>query len=231
MKSSDDSTGDFLARHWERKAPCVISPNRLEAFLVEMTNFEGSWEALARLTRTFGDFIPETWIDYSRSNFAGENAPEIDLRANALAVFMFSDTDQTPGLVNGIRRVWEAADRETAYWRTFVLQFKLYDMEPKSLTHGNKDLDPPPWTPVQQALSHLRNNFARLRRCGNPMCVAPYFFAAKKNQRYCSDACALPAQREAKKAWWSEHGSLWRSKRKSKNEKPRRAGARTPTRR
>lgn len=49
-----------------------------------------------------------------------------------------------------------------------------------------------------------------MRLCPNPTCPAPYFIAKRRSQKYCSDACSLPAQREFKKAWWREHGSDWR---------------------
>ncbi len=65
----------------------------------------------------------------------------------------------------------------------------------------------------------------RMRRCPNPDCPAPYFIAQRRSQKYCSDACALPAQREFKRDWWREHGSSWRRKGKSRvatNRRPSR---------
>jgi hypothetical protein len=56
----------------------------------------------------------------------------------------------------------------------------------------------------------------RMRYCGNPTCAAPYFLARRRSQKYCSDACSLPAQREHKRAWWSEHGEEWRQGRKGR---------------
>lgn len=47
----------------------------------------------------------------------------------------------------------------------------------------------------------------RMRRCPTPNCPAPYFIAQRRSQKYCSDACALPAQREFKRTWWREHGN------------------------
>jgi hypothetical protein len=54
---------------------------------------------------------------------------------------------------------------------------------------------------------------ARMRNCANPTCPAPHFIAARKSQRYCSDACALPAQRESKRIWWVENGRNYRRRR------------------
>jgi hypothetical protein len=47
----------------------------------------------------------------------------------------------------------------------------------------------------------------RLRFCPTPNCPAPYFIAQRRSQKYCSDACSLPAQRECKRIWWREHGA------------------------
>ncbi len=55
----------------------------------------------------------------------------------------------------------------------------------------------------------------RLRVCPNGGCPAPYFIAKRRSQKYCSEACALPAQREFKRAWWTEHGAQWRVKRRT----------------
>ncbi len=45
----------------------------------------------------------------------------------------------------------------------------------------------------------------RLRICGNPQCLTSYYIASRKTQRYCSNECAAPAKREAKRRWWKEN--------------------------
>lgn len=52
---------------------------------------------------------------------------------------------------------------------------------------------------------------ARMRLCANPACPAPYFIARKHSQRYCGDACAVPAQREWKQNWWRQNRNNYRS--------------------
>jgi len=52
----------------------------------------------------------------------------------------------------------------------------------------------------------------RMRDCPNHACPAPHFIATRKSQRYCSDACALPAQRESKRLWWNQHGHNYRGR-------------------
>jgi hypothetical protein len=41
--------------------------------------------------------------------------------------------------------------------------------------------------------------------CGNETCPAPYFIATKKWQKFCSEKCAGPANRESKREWWRKN--------------------------
>jgi len=66
------------------------------------------------------------------------------------------------------------------------------------------------------ALKHVH----LLRYCGNADCKEPYFVAKRASQVFCCGPCAEPAQREAKKRWWDEHGEAGRKKlRKNKEVK------------
>jgi hypothetical protein len=56
----------------------------------------------------------------------------------------------------------------------------------------------------------------RMRHCPNAACPAPYFIARRRSQKYCSDACALPAQREFKALWWKNYGTEWQRARRAK---------------
>jgi hypothetical protein len=61
-------------------------------------------------------------------------------------------------------------------------------------------------TPFEAAMFHLQTRLTdKIRRCPNQTCPAPYFFAAKRAQKFCSTKCAEPAQREAKRRWWNEN--------------------------
>jgi hypothetical protein len=55
---------------------------------------------------------------------------------------------------------------------------------------------------------------ARLAVCANREngCATPYFIRKKPNQKFCSEECALPAQRAFKRRWFREHGEEWRHK-------------------
>ncbi len=71
--------------------------------------------------------------------------------------------------------------------------------------------------PFEQVLMHMFRSTDLMRRCGNDDCPAPYFFAMRRSQKYCSEKCSGPSKREAKKRWWAEHGEDWRRKRTSRN--------------
>lgn len=56
-------------------------------------------------------------------------------------------------------------------------------------------------------------------------CVTPYFIKYRPQQQFCSEECALPAQRESKRRWWSEHrknSSKNKENKKSHKEKSKR---------
>ena len=63
----------------------------------------------------------------------------------------------------------------------------------------------------------------RLAICANldNGCPTPYFIRSKPNQRFCSDACARPAQRAFKRKWWNEHGQGWRQERAKRSRSER----------
>ena len=50
----------------------------------------------------------------------------------------------------------------------------------------------------------------------NDGCATPYFLKYRPQQEFCSEACALPRQREFKRRWWAEHGKGWERKRRRK---------------
>ncbi len=52
-----------------------------------------------------------------------------------------------------------------------------------------------------------------LRKCARPDCPNPYFVAARWKQIYCSEPCAVWAQKASKRKWWSEKGDPERRRR------------------
>jgi len=68
---------------------------------------------------------------------------------------------------------------------------------------------------MEAVLAYFCRNWKTAHHCANPKCAAPYFFA-RRNQKFCSPECSLPALRAAKRRWWHKQ------KRKSKPSAMRR---------
>jgi hypothetical protein len=76
----------------------------------------------------------------------------------------------------------------------------------------------PPPNPIDAALQYFQQVVGQASVCQNPLCQHPHFLAAKFAQKYCSDLCARPAQKEAKQKWWRKRGAEWREQQKKKRK-------------
>lgn len=57
-----------------------------------------------------------------------------------------------------------------------------------------------------QLVTGILENWTRMAKCGNPKCLAPYFFAKRQTQRYCERGeCTRYAVRKKARKWWSEN--------------------------
>jgi hypothetical protein len=180
-----------------------ISPAEAKRFLTELANL--SDDAVGRFQKRFGDRVPNnnvaTFVLTSESFTLGTEEQE---RQTVEA--------ETLGLRNLLRRIWIEPDLRTKRYGVFLLWKRSMF---SSLTWVGEEIPfglPPP-SPFEQAIQVLIDAAELARYCGNPECFTPYFFASRRSQKYCSDACALPAQKEFKRQWWSEHGEEWRAKR------------------
>lgn len=120
-----------------------------------------------------------------------------------------------------LRKAWEAPDARQRDWYIFKVRDSYRFStergvwEPRRDAAGHpldptkEELDqwngPPPLTFFEQVMYHFHRISLRARRCENESCPAPYFFIAKKGQKYCSVKCSAPALREQKRRWWEEH--------------------------
>lgn len=86
------------------------------------------------------------------------------------------------------------------------------DWEAGQLVFVPRNLEDVVWLTL---LQHSR----RLGICENKDggCVAPYFLKYRARQKFCSDKCAEPAQRQFKRNWWAAHGKEWKRKRQRKH--------------
>ncbi len=79
--------------------------------------------------------------------------------------------------------------------------------------------------PCGQIFLHLLKNAHLTRRCENPECPTPYFFAARRSQKYCSADCSIPSQRESERRWWSKNGAEWRRTRLTQQRRAKKNAA------
>jgi hypothetical protein len=130
-----------------------------------------------------------------------------------------------------LRRAWDAPDLRRREWfvhHVEAVYHKLYEwtelekavgdpamvreilgddyLRPGGTLFNLRMAEPPgEVSPIEAAMFYFKRNAGKTRHCPNSNCVAPYFFATKKGQKYCSSECALPARRESKLRWWHDN--------------------------
>lgn len=187
-----------------------VSAVQAELFLYELVNLKDKPEAAGRFKRRFEEFIPRS-VGYAKRSVVKTRAAENFQQDYPLPQDLWR-------LRKMVQRIWREPDLRTQEWLVFRLrQNELIAIEPRFSALEAFDVRMPPPTRFEQCLRYLLRSANRLRYCDNEECAAPYFFAKRRSQKYCSDPCSLPAQRKFKLRWWSEHGSQWR-KRHSKNK-------------
>jgi hypothetical protein len=202
-----------------------IGVSRLRKFLVEFANLGDHPEALSRFYQLFHDMLPpeenvrhlctqhQLWERY---NLPAPSDAQVQRQISRLYI----------PLREWLRSAWVAKDQRTRAWLLHQLisnEACLHTGERWALTsvaflNGPIVVSLGPPTPFEQAATFLLNPKARTRVCKNNNCATRYFFAHKRNQIYCSDACALPAQREFKRRWWKQNGKKWRKNRERREK-------------
>lgn len=85
------------------------------------------------------------------------------------------------------------------------------DWEGSSLSVAPRNLHDLVWFALIQHSQRLGVCESHIKGEG---CPTPYFLKYRPMARFCSEACAGPAQRESKRRWWGEHGAEWLEQRK-----------------
>jgi hypothetical protein len=199
MNSSANTTDQALAR---------ISPAEAECFLIELVNLASDTNAAKHFEKRFGRLLP-----WNRSELHTTTIKEIDFGGDpSAAVGIDLEFLQLFTLRDVFRSIWTTTDMKTKEWRIFLLQANA-TMTASFLSI----IGPPPPSPFQQSVLYLFKRATKTRGCSNPDCPSPYFFAQRSTQKYCSEDCALPFQRDYKRRWWRKHGSDWRRRRKNRS--------------
>lgn len=200
------NSSDRLTRH---NLACITAKKARE-FLIELANLRDGAAAAERFETRFKEFqrLSESGLQTSadlqtltvRSDCTDAaasliGAGTIDLLRNH-ALFAMRDE---------LRLIWATRDLTTKEWRIF-----LFRLDPNISVDLLSAMGAPPPNAFHQAVMYLFKWAAKTRVCRNPDCSSRYFLAQRKTQKYCSEDCALPAQRACKRDWWRKHGPEWR---------------------
>jgi hypothetical protein len=204
-----------------------ITAGDARRFLLELANLSDDPKAIMRFARKFMHILPRIGEKlFQKELFEGPDFP-VNIRLN----LPWSTIDQkgTPRWLvtirTGIRNIWRAPDVRT---REFVIY--RFIAEAMNLETYSSRLDPifwtdepvrpmPPPTPFEQVVDYLRGRVRRMAYCTNSDCAAPFFFNVKSSQKYCSEDCARPSQREFKRVWWAKNRAKRRLKTKGESDK------------
>lgn len=163
-----------------------LHPKRAQAFLVELLNLPALNPPLQAV-----------------------DLPVLTRFARRLPDFCFEGTVPL-AIREEIENAWRQPttfDRESALLSALESSLFIYSRESEA-----KSADAATWANIWAAIWHAQKFADLMRVCPNPECPARYFVAGKRSQKYCSKACAAPAQRELKRTWWSKKGPAWRAK-------------------
>jgi hypothetical protein len=189
-----------------------VSAAQAKAFLEELANLSNEQRAIDRFETRYTRFLP----------WAHSVAQTTRIKEIPLEVTHSETTLVSPGynplfaLQKALRLIWKAPDQMTK--ERMIFRFREGDFTTTGSFFFNM-LTPWPLTPFEQAVLYLLKEAKLTRHCENPGCSTPYFFAQRRNQKYCSGPCSMPAQREHKRNWWRQHGDQWRKNRVNKRKR------------
>jgi hypothetical protein len=198
----------------------LITAREADAFLVAAANLQPEQWELEKISETAEWFAAEFRPGAGLAALA-KNHSEIFGPFEAKSVLMMVTAIC---LRTWLRKAWDAADERHRDWYLFQLRqqyLELLDLAETGQHEGSSNAilgelrmkrpsprlsEPPPLVPLEAVLYYLQTRIGdRAKHCGNTDCPKPYFIAEKRWQKYCSEACAGPANREAKRKWWHEH--------------------------
>lgn len=182
----------------------VIEPARAEAFLLKLAN-----------THPLNDAVAEK-LSLSYPEMAQPCGGRLSLETLTWAQAYLQRAWRAP---NDRHREWYLHEMRRQYREAVVMTgFREMKAQPPvvfSLAPGfgtsvqqvdPRLIEPPAVTPFEAAVFYLQSRIGdRAKYCGHQDCPAPYFIAIKRWQKFCSEKCAGPANRESKRKWWHEN--------------------------
>jgi len=209
---------------------------RLEEFLTALTNVGREPEAISDFRNRFTDFelLSDEIVEPFLEKFLEEGFNSVqgddDSFLRLLVLYLRAMA----------RGMWLAFDMRTRYDAWFFLRSEIERSRRTYINVSNWWIDdslrirlPPPREPlpVERAFEYLLKHHNRTSYCQNPDCSAPYYFAKRHTQRYCSTVCSQYGLKETKRRWWSEHGADWRASQKRLPKKSKKTGSKTAKKR
>jgi hypothetical protein len=198
----------------KKRASSFLGNERMEEILVEWANAattvdKAGNEGTARFVKRYPELFPPGEKPFSTQQWL-----------------------ITEGVQTFLRLAWDAPDLRTREWAIFKARLTYHELESgivrleglfrmqQETQEGTWEeharlseeiraakLLPPALTSFERVCYHFQRSAERARRCANPECAAPFFFAKRHTQKYCSPECSDPAQVEQKRLWWRENRS------------------------
>jgi len=210
MRSSKKDPSRYLATG----AP----PAAARGFLKELANLPDDQRALDRFEihfqsvlvsmRVEPSFVRSYAMDWEQENFEfGISEKELVRKYWLLP------------LREAVRAIWRAPDLRSKVWGLFRIFQDFFFPGDRGLVRtplsglGGEFRKLMPQSLLEQMLLQLLKSADLTRYCGNEECPAPYFFATRRSQKYCSSDCSEPAMRQQKRRWWADCGNDWRRER------------------
>jgi hypothetical protein len=200
----------------ERKAMAdELASQRLPSAMIPPEQHEDRdvGAAIGRFLSRFSAFFHE---GFPTLNWWSEAAGELHGAGRSERRCRTTGKDALMAFRNQLRFTWDISDLRKKEWRCFWLRryAQLFSCDPRvvpGLRDRLSDDEPPSeFSPIDQCLLFFIRNARTARHCADQDCSAPYFFASRPKQKYCSTACAKPAQKAYKQRWWKKHGKAWR---------------------
>ena len=123
-------------------------------------------------------------------------------------------------LRNHLRGIWRSSSLDGKQFGLFKMREDFFLQGESGLMHApmgrSSDffvttLLPP--TDCEKCIMKLIGWAHLTHICANGECIAPYYVAKRRSQKYCGEKCGQPSQAQYKRQWWAAHGNEWRAKR------------------
>jgi hypothetical protein len=189
-----------------------ISATRAQRFALYLANLRDDPVAAKRFEETFRDLLPIRGYEPGQFQVVkGDSAAHEGLNDVEFAPL----PDYLWRLREKLRLAFDSSDLRTRRWRIERLKHDaLKQLDRRFLAPDAFSLTLPPPSSYERVLEYLGRWADRFRICANEFCPARYFIAPYRSQKFCGKDCSGPAQREAKRKWWADHGEERRRKRK-----------------